>query len=59
VVWLQWRTHRIADACWREGIPLPATYHRYMRIWFVLGWPAFLAVVATFWLMVAKPPLWH
>jgi uncharacterized membrane protein len=29
-----------------------------MRAWFALGWPAFLAVATTFWLMVAKPPLW-
>ena len=59
VVWLQWRVYRIADAAWRTGTPLPATYHRCMRRWFLLGWPAFLAVVATFWLMVDKPPLWH
>jgi len=26
-----------------------------MRIWFALGWPAFLSVLAIFWLMVAKP----
>jgi uncharacterized membrane protein len=29
-----------------------------MRTWFLLGRPAFLAVIAVFWLMVAKPALW-
>ncbi|MCZ8172469.1 MAG: DUF2269 family protein [Brevundimonas sp.] len=29
-----------------------------MRWWFVLGWPAFLALLGTFWLMIAKPQLW-
>jgi uncharacterized membrane protein len=36
---------------------LPPAYHRYMQIWFALGWPAFLAVMLIFWLMVAKPAL--
>jgi len=26
-----------------------------MRWWFWLGWPAFIGVMAIFWLMVAKP----
>jgi uncharacterized membrane protein len=26
-----------------------------MRWWFWLGWPAFLSVMAIFWLMVLKP----
>jgi uncharacterized membrane protein len=29
-----------------------------MRAWFALGWPAFLALIAVFALMVAKPDLW-
>jgi uncharacterized membrane protein len=36
-----------------EG-PLPPSYHRLMRIWFWLGWPAFLSVIAILWLMVTK-----
>lgn len=58
VVWLQWRARNLAAAALRDGTDLPPTYHRCMRAWFALGWPAFLAVIATFWLMVAKPPLW-
>ena len=30
-------------------------YERLRRIWFALGWPAFLGLVLVFWLMVAKP----
>ena len=30
---------------------------RLFRIWFILGWPAFVGVIAIFVLMIAKPPL--
>ncbi|UUX94323.1 DUF2269 family protein [Aquabacterium sp. J223] len=56
VVWLQLRMRDIAQAAVREGrTELPAPYWRYLRIWFWLGWPAFIALVIVFWLMVAKP----
>lgn len=55
VVWLQARARDLARAAADAGAPLPPTYHRTMRLWFVLGWPAFLAVLAIFWLMVMKP----
>lgn len=58
VVVLQLRVRDLAAAALRERTPLPAAYHRCMRRWFALGWPAFLAMLATFWLMVAKPVLW-
>lgn len=32
-----------------------ARLRRYFHWWFALGWPAFVALVAVFWLMVAKP----
>lgn len=57
VVWLQMRMHRMAEAAAREGTPLPPRYRRYFRIWFVLGWPAFAAMLVIVWLMVAKPGL--
>lgn len=59
VVWLQWRAHHLANAALRDGTELPPAYYRCMRVWFALGWPAFLAVLGIFWLMVAKPPLWN
>lgn len=34
---------------------LSATFHRRFKTWFVLGIPAFLLVIALFYLMVAKP----
>lgn len=55
VVWLQIRMHRLAAAALAQGTPLPPAYHRAARWWFWLGWPAFLGVLAIFWLMIAKP----
>lgn len=57
VVWIQWRVRDLAQAAAATGQPLPARYHRLMRWWFALGWPAFAAVLAIFWLMVRKPML--
>jgi len=37
--------------------PLPPRYWRLLRIWVSLGLVAFGALVAVFYLMVAKPPL--
>ena len=59
VVVLQMRMERLALAAARSGATtLPPAYHKAVRTWFWLGWPAFLALVAVFWLMVAKPTLW-
>jgi len=55
VVWLQMRIHRMASDAVANGTPLPPLYDRYMRLWFVLGWPAFIAVLAAFFLMVMRP----
>ena len=58
VVWLQMRMRDLAVAAARAGRPLPPRYHAYFRAWFALGWPAFTAVIAIFWLMLAKPRIW-
>jgi uncharacterized membrane protein len=55
VVWLQIRMRRIADEAARAGQPLPPRYFKLLWLWTALGVPAFLALVAVFWLMVAKP----
>ncbi len=55
VVWMQIRMRDMAQAAARDDTELPALYWRYLRIWVALGIPAFLALVAVFWLMVAKP----
>lgn len=58
VVWLQIRLSRMADAALASGQPLPALYWRYARWWEGLGYPAFIAVLVVFYLMVNKPALW-
>ena len=58
VVWMQMRMRDLAAAAARQGTPLPAEYHRLFRLWFAFGFPAFAAVLAIFWLMIARPQLW-
>lgn len=55
VVWLQIRARDLARAAADAGTALTPAYMRVMRWWFVLGWPAFLGVLAIFALMVTKP----
>ena len=55
VVWLQIRAQRLAAAAASNGTALGKDYQIIMRWWFALGWPAFLSLSATFWLMIAKP----
>lgn len=55
VVRLQMRARDLAIEAERTATPLPPAYHRIMRWWFALGWPAFTAVIAIVWLMVRKP----
>lgn len=59
VVWIQMKLRRLAETSvandWKE---LPAEYGKLYRIWFACGFPAFVAVLAIIWLMVAKPSIW-
>lgn len=55
VLWLQIRVRDMANDALRDDTPLPEQAQRYMRLWFALGWPAFLAFIVIFWLMAAKP----
>ncbi|MFN4088182.1 MAG: DUF2269 family protein [Alphaproteobacteria bacterium] len=57
VVWMQWRMRDLARAAAAAGLPLPPAYGRLYRWWFAFGFPAFAAVLAIVWLMVAKPTL--
>jgi uncharacterized membrane protein len=57
VVWMQMRMRRLAEAAVAENAPLPAQYHTLFRWWFAFGFPAFGAVLAIFWLMIARPDL--
>jgi uncharacterized membrane protein len=58
VVAIQLRLRELAAAAVRTGQPLPPDYERLFRIWFALGWPAFLGVIAIFALMIFKPQPW-
>ena len=55
VVWMQIKMRDMATAAAQKGETLPAQYWRYLRIWVALGVIAFGALVAVFYLMVAKP----
>lgn len=58
VLWIQAQMRNLARQAVQEGTDLPARYDRLFRVWFVLGWPAFIGVVAIFVLMIFKPTLW-
>ena len=55
VVWMQIRLRNLARQAAAAGEDLPASYHRLYRWWFAFGFPAFGAVLAILWLMIAKP----
>jgi uncharacterized membrane protein len=55
VVWLQIQLRRMAVNALAAGTALPDRFFRLSRIWFLLGWPAFTAVLGIFYLMIFKP----
>ncbi len=56
VVWIQIRMQRIAtESAEQRGVLLPPIYWRYARTWEFLGYPAFMAMVMVYFLMVVKP----
>lgn len=55
VVWIQIKLRNLSADAVRRGVPPSAEYRKLFRIWFALGWPAFLAVIAILVLMIAKP----
>ena len=55
VVWLPLRMRDLAGVALAQGAALPQQYWRYFRVWFALGIPAFFALVAAFYLMIAEP----
>jgi uncharacterized membrane protein len=57
VVWMQSRMRDLAAAAASAGNPLPEEYHKLFRRWFAFGFPAFTAVLAIFWLMIARPEI--
>jgi uncharacterized membrane protein len=57
VVWMQSRMRDLAAAAAAAGTALPSEYHHLFRWWFAFGFPAFTAVLAIFWLMIARPEI--
>ena len=57
VVWMQMRMRNLAIQAVESGRPLPAAYHKLFWLWFAFGFPAFAAVTAIFWLMIARPQM--
>ncbi len=57
VVYLQIQLHKIAKESYLQQQSLPAKYYLYYRYWFILGWPAFIALIMVYYLMVAMPVL--
>ena len=55
VVWMQLRMRDLAIEAARHQKLLPPLYHRLFQWWFWFGFPAFAAVLAIFWLMIARP----
>jgi uncharacterized membrane protein len=55
VVWMQMQMRDLAQQAATEGADLPRRYHMLFRWWFAFGFPAFAAVLAIFWLMIARP----
>lgn len=54
VVIIQYKLRNIADESLAAGILKPS-FNKLMRLWIALGVPAFLSILAIFWLMVFKP----
>ncbi|MCC3862121.1 DUF2269 family protein [Pseudemcibacter aquimaris] len=55
VVWIQIELKKMIAIAIKDKTELPQRYDRLFRIWFLLGWPAFIGLVAVFFLMVFKP----
>ncbi len=55
VVFMQRKMRDLARAAADAGEALPDAYFRLYRRWFAFGFPAFFAVLAIIWLMVARP----
>lgn len=55
VVWIQIQLKKMLQASVTQNVPLPKRYYRLFKIWFLLGWPAFLGLILVFFMMVMKP----
>ena len=55
VVYLQIQMEKMLQQAIEMNAPLPKKYWVYAQRWELLGYPAFVSMLAVFYLMVAKP----
>ncbi|PCI57277.1 MAG: hypothetical protein COB36_03150 [Alphaproteobacteria bacterium] len=55
VVWIQIQLKQMLIHSAENGEALPPRYNKLFKIWFLMGWPAFIGLVVVFFLMVMKP----
>jgi len=55
VVWVQIQLKRMLMQSVEMNTALPSNYDRLFKIWTMLGIPAFIGLVAIFFLMVIRP----
>lgn len=55
VVWMQKQMRDLAREAAITNAPLPPRYFLLYRWWFVLGWPAFAAILVIVALMIMRP----
>lgn len=57
VVVMQMRMRDIAERAEHACTALPRRYDVLFWTWFIFGFPAFGAILAILWLMIARPPI--
>lgn len=55
VIWIQVRLRNILLECVENQTIIPDQYVKLFRLWFLLGWPAFIGLIVVFFMMVMKP----
>jgi uncharacterized membrane protein len=55
VVWMQLRMAQLAQTALEDKTPLSVEYWKLAKMWEWLGYPAFIAMLGVFYLMVNKP----
>ena len=55
VVFIQIGLRKFAEEAVAKAQPLPHMYHIWFWTWFSFGFPAFGAMLAIYWLMIARP----
>ncbi|WP_392505517.1 DUF2269 family protein [Rickettsia sp. 2024-CO-Wats] len=55
MVWIQIQLRNMALEALKQQIPLPEKYYKLFKLWFYLGWPAFINLSIIFFFMVFKP----